>query len=572
MDNATLTVRDYLQAILRRRWLVVVMVAAAVGAVLIMTALQPAIYSSEAQILVEPRAASTVFEQDRLDEPLAQNLDRAIQTEIRVIEGQEVRRRVQQDLALDQLPPEVSAQALGATDVVSLVVRSEDAQTAQILADAYVESYMSIRREQVVEGQLAAIDAIDAELAELQASIDAIDAELAGGPDASLDAQRQALVNQQSAFNGRLGELQVDTALTTGGVSYVRAAELPDDPVAPTPKRNLILAVIAGLVLGVGAALLVDYLDESLESADDVIALEGPPVLAVIPVEPPPDARPIALSEPGTFAVESYRGLRTNLLFLALDAPLGVIQLTSALPGEGKTTTASNLAVVLGAAGKRVIVVDADLRKPRLHDVFGAAPVPGLTEVALGYPVDDAVRPVADGVHLLSAGAAPANPGELLLNPRLHQVLRDLADRYDHVLVDSPPVLPVADAVALSRAVDGVLVIAQAGRTTRRSLSDTLGRLDQVDARVLGVVLNRASTGRAAYQGYGYGYSGGYGSNYAAERGLAAVDVHAGEASPIEPAVAAEHDPDAPEPTLSTNGTGAQRDPDVPESTRRVAP
>lgn len=532
MDDATLTVRDYLRAILRRRWLVVIMVAAAVGAVLIMTALQPAVYSSEAQILVEPRAASAVFQPEGLNEPLAQNLDRAIQTEIRVMEGQQVRRAVQTSLGLDEPPPEVTARAVGATDVVSLVVRSEDAQTAQILTDAYVEAYMTIRRDQAVSGQLAATAELEQKIAELQTSIDAIDAQLAVGPDDSLVAQRQALVNQQASFNGRLGELQVDTALTTGGVSYVRTAELPDDPIAPTPKRNLILAVIAGLVLGVGAALLVDYLDESIESADDVAAIEGPPVLALIPVEPPPDSRPISISEPSTFAVEGYRGLRTNLLFLAMDAPLGVIQLTSALPGEGKTTTASNLAVVLGAAGKRVVVVDADLRKPRLHEIFGTAQMPGLTDVALGYPIEEAVRSVADGVHLLGAGAAPANPGELLLNPRLHRVLRDLADRYDHVIVDSPPVLPVADAVSLSRAVDGVLVIAQAGRTTRRSLADTLGRLDQVEAKVLGVVLNRAPTGRSTYRGYGYGYSDAYGSNYAKDRGLPKIPA----SNPAEPA------------------------------------
>lgn len=520
MDEAALTVRDYLRAILRRKWLVAVMVGATVGAALVMTLLQPAIYQSEAQILVQPRATSTLF-QEQDSEPFAQNLDRAIQTEIRVMEGQQVRLRVRDTLGLGELPPAVSAQAVGATDVVSLVVRSKDARTAQVLADAYVDAYMDIRREQALASLDDATAELQAKIDELQGQIDDLDQQIAGQPSDSLTAQRQALVNQQATFKGRMGELQVDAALTTGGVSYVRTAELPGDPVEPTPKRTLILALIAGLVLGVGAALLVDYLDESLSSAEDVAALGGPPVLAVVPAESPPDRRPIALSSPNSFAVESYRGLRTNVLFLGLDRPLRVLQLTSALPGEGKTTTTSNLAVVLAGAGKQVVVVDADLRKPRLHDVFGAAPMPGLTEVILGHPIDDALRKIDENLYVLTAGSAPANPGEMLLSPRVAAVINELAARFDHVLIDSPPLIPVADAVAVSGAADGVLVVAQAKRTSKRALADALGRLEQVNANVLGVVLNRAATGRAAYRGYGYGYGYGYTSRSKSGAGAA---------------------------------------------------
>lgn len=520
MDEAALTVRDYLRAILRRKWLVAVMVGATVGAALVMTLLQPAIYQSEAQILVQPRATSTLF-QEQDSEPFAQNLDRAIQTEIRVMEGQQVRLRVRDTLGLGELPPAVSAQAVGATDVVSLVVRSKDARTAQVLADAYVDAYMDIRREQALASLDDATAELQAKIDELQGQIDDLDQQIAGQPSDSLTAQRQALVNQQATFKGRMGELQVDAALTTGGVSDVRTAELPGDPVEPTPKRTLILALIAGLVLGVGAALLVDYLDESLSSAEDVAALGGPPVLAVVPAESPPDRRPIALSSPNSFAVESYRGLRTNVLFLGLDRPLRVLQLTSALPGEGKTTTTSNLAVVLAGAGKQVVVVDADLRKPRLHDVFGAAPMPGLTEVILGHPIDDALRKIDENLYVLTAGSAPANPGEMLLSPRVAAVINELAARFDHVLIDSPPLIPVADAVAVSGAADGVLVVAQAKRTSKRALADALGRLEQVNANVLGVVLNRAATGRAAYRGYGYGYGYGYTSRSKSGAGAA---------------------------------------------------
>ena len=503
MDTVPLTVHDYLRALMRRRWLLLIMVVCTLAGALTMTVLQKPIYRSEAEILVEPRPSTEVFQQEA--EPLAQNLDRAIQTEIRVVEGELVRMRVRDNLGLASLPPRVDATADG-TDVVTISVRSKDKGTAQVLADAYVEAYINVRREQAVANLEAAGGELESQISDLQAQIEAIDLQLEDAPNDSLAAQRQALVNQQATFSERLSELQIDAALTTGGVSFVRPADVPDDPLVPTPRRTLILALIAGIIFGIAAALLVDYLDESVASADDVAAAGGPPVLAVVPVEAPHGNLPMAMSSPTSHSVESYRGLRTNVLFLGLDSPLRVIQLTSALPGEGKTTTATNLAVVLAAADKRVVLVDADLRKPRVHTTFGIDQMPGLTEVILGHPVDDALRVVADGLSVLPAGSAPANAGEMLLSQRVANVLRTLSEQFDFVIIDSPPVLPVADAVGIAGAVDGVLLVAQAKRLSRRALADAMGRLDQVGASVFGAVLNQAPKGRGAYGAYGYGY------------------------------------------------------------------
>ncbi len=529
-----LTVRDYLRALRRRVWLILSAVIATVLGASVMTMLQDPIYSSEAEILIEPRTSSDVFANDA--EPLAQNLDRAIQTEIRVLEGQQVRLRVQELLGLATLPPQVDATADG-TDVVSVAVRSKDALTAQILANTYAEAYVDVRRDQATATLTAASEEIEARVLDLQAQIDQLDPD-----DPSVEAQRQALVNQQAAFRSQLDQLRVDTILNTAGVSYVRAAELPSKAVLPTPVRTIVMAAIAGLIAGIAVALLVDYLDETVVSPEDVTALGGPPVLAVVPVEAPPDNRPLAMSEPGSHSVESYRGLRTNVLFLGLDTPLRLIQLTSALPAEGKTTTAANLAVVLAAAGKRVVLVDADLRKPRLHAVFGVNQTPGLTEVILGSSIDDALREIREGLHVLPAGSAPANPAELLLSQRVTSMLRTLAERFEYVIVDSSPLLPVADAVGIAGAADAVLLVAEADRVSRRALSDALARLGQVGANVLGVVLNRAPRRRSGYgrRGYGYGYGYGYGDSHAGRSGIEATAV-------TSSAVVAEHDRPAQE-------------------------
>ncbi len=490
-----MTIRDYARVVVRRKWIVIIAVVASVVGALIMSLAQDPIYEAEAQMLVEPRLGAAVFQQDPTLN--VQNLERAIQTEIQVLEGQRVRERVQEDLGLDALPANVRASPVGSTDVVSARVRSKDPRTAQVLADAYVQAYASTRREQAIDSLQLAETELSNKVDELQAQIDDAD-----------PAQRQALVTQQAAFKERLDQLQIDAALTTGGTSVVKSADVPATPVEPRPLRTVVLAAFVGLLLGLAAAFLVDYLDDSIRTADDLQALTDAPVLAVVPVEPPPDNRPIALSEPHEFAVEIYRGLRTNVQFLGLDRALRVIQVTSSLPGEGKTTTATNLAVVLAQAGSRTLLVDADLRKPRIHEVFAAAPSPGLTELLLGEDVRMVVHDVGDGLHIVTAGAVPPNPSEMLSTPRVAATVADLAADYDYVILDSAPLLPVADSVALARVVDGVLVVTQANRVSARDVRGAFERLERVGARPIGVVLNRArGGGTEAGYGYGYGYS-----------------------------------------------------------------
>jgi capsular exopolysaccharide synthesis family protein len=236
----------------------------------------------------------------------------------------------------------------------------------------------------------------------------------------------------------------------------------------------------------------------------------------VVPVDPPPDDRPIALSEPGHESVEAYRGLRTNLQFLGMDRPMSVIQLTSSMAGEGKTTTSANLAVVLAQAGHRVALVDSDLRRPRLHEVFGVPQAPGFTDLLLGADAKDSVNHIDVGgegrLSLFTAGVIPSNPSEMLSGRRTRQLLAEMGAHYDYVIVDSAPILPVSDSVALAASVDGVLVVTQAERITAEEVGETVERLDRVGAPILGMVLNRAS--KLARGDYYYG-------GYAATRPMA---------------------------------------------------
>lgn len=222
--------------------------------------------------------------------------------------------------------------------------------------------------------------------------------------------------------------------------------------------------------------------------------------------------RPLIVeTEPDSPSAEAYRALRTNLQFLSADGPLGVIVVTSAGPEEGKTTVTANLAAAMAKAGDRVIVVGADLRKPTLHEVFGCSRDIGLTSVLTGHMEwEDALQTTpVEGIRLLASGPIPPNPAELLGSERMHQLLSELRGEADMVIVDAPPVLNVADAVVLSRWVDGYLYVVSVGLTPREAIKEGKRRLDQVGARLLGTVVNRIDGRSASYAYYQYSYKEG---------------------------------------------------------------
>ncbi len=493
--TAGTTLRDYGNVLRRRKWLVIASTLIAIAVAVGLSASQTPIYSTSSQVLVESRSQDGLFENQNsyVDE-------RAIETEIRIIEGEAVQSRVQENLGLDSPPSPAAATAVGYTDVIEITVRDANAVNAQTLANAYAEAYVDVRREQSVNELLAASTEVQRAIDDLQAQLDEL---------AEDDPTRGPLIAQLSNFATTLDQLRVDAALRTGGVAIIKSAGLPVTPVEPTPERTAVLAAVVGLLIGVGAAFLIEYLDDKVRSEDDLEAATDRPVLAVVPVDPPPDNRPIAISEPTHEIVEAYRGLRTNLQFLGLDRPIRVVQVTSSMAGEGKTTTSANLAVVLAQAGLRVALVDGDLRRPRLHEVFGIPQTPGLTDLLLGMDAKDVVHRVeVDGGNVLSvyaSGTVPSNPSEMLSGRRSHQLLTEMGSHYDYVIVDSAPILPVSDSVALAGSVDGVVVVAHAGRVTEGRVVESLERLERVGAPVLGMVLNqvsKVSKGDYTYGGY----------------------------------------------------------------------
>jgi capsular exopolysaccharide synthesis family protein len=442
----------------------------------------------------------------------------ATATEIEVMRSQVVRDAVREELGY---VPAVGISQKGQTTVVSISSESEDPVAAAAAANAYAKAYISTRRQQLIDDMAVASDEMGRQIAAIDEQLANLGDEQPGEPS-SISEERHSLEVQRSGYDAQRSQLQLASNLTqTGGAQLVSEAGVPTSPVRPTPSRNIAIGVIMGFLLGVGAAFLRDYLDDSVKTKEELEQATGLTALGLIPFLPSwrdkREAALISMSDPSSPPAEAYRTLRTSIQFMSIERPIQLLQVTSPLASEGKTTTIANLAVAMARSGQRVSIVCCDLRRPRLHEFVGLQNEVGFTSVLLGHvSLDEAlqVSPDLPGVTVLSSGPTPPNPSELLGSDRAAQVFADLRDISDIVLVDTPPVLPVTDALIVAGVVDATLLIASASRTSRRDVQRATELLEQLGAPLIGCVLNGVQTGSG--RGYGYGY--GYGYTYTASR------------------------------------------------------
>lgn len=288
-------------------------------------------------------------------------------------------------------------------------------------------------------------------------------------------------------------------------ISPVRLATAPTVPSAPNTKLNIALGLLVGLALGVGIAVLREVLDTGIRTEAHIRQVTSSSIIGKIDYdEDAPDHPLIVQTHPQSLRAEAFRRLRTNLQFLDVAGRPRTIVITSSLPGEGKSTTAINVAITLADAGAKVILVDADLRRPSVAPYMGIEGNVGLTTVLIGRAsVEDVVQPWGNGnLHVLPSGQIPPNPSELLGSTSMANLLESLSETYDMVLIDTPPLLPVTDAAVLSRITGGALVVVGANTVNRQQLGESMRALETVGARVLGLVVNRLTHKK----GHSYGY------------------------------------------------------------------
>ena len=505
---------------LRRRWVMIVTVTVGVFvSVYLLSAIQPKVYSAHAEVQISPAPHANGDQPAPSDDPTIMGNEiyvfstAAMREQVNVMIGPEAASEVA-GVSVTQVPD---------TDVLRIRARSTSPEVARDAADAYAASFQRLRQADRTAAANQQKAELDAQVEELSVEIAARDQEIvdAGGVGqpgteaATLD--RATMVSEQAELKAEIRALERQAKDAARTVSIKKPAGLPKLPDSPTPLRDAGVAATVAFIFAVGLAFLLEQLDTHIKSPDQIErAIPGVPVLGSIPFagsRRPSRFRTVdrEIVAPTSSAAEAYRTLATSLRFSSLGKEKRTILITSSSGGEGKTTASANLAAVLAESGLRVVVVSADLRRPMLGTVLHVNDTEkGLTSAMLG---DDDLSacfvsvslPSGRSLLVLPAGPLPHEPAVLLGSDMFGTVLdRIKRAGADFILVDCAPVLPVSDPLAAARHVDGVIVMSLYNKTKVQSLVETLDRLEQVDAEVIGVVLNGVPRKGNQYGYYGY--------------------------------------------------------------------
>jgi succinoglycan biosynthesis transport protein ExoP len=523
------TLSDYVGVLRRRIWILVVAVVVAVGAAYFVSSRETPAYKAEAQVqigsnslaqVLNPGAkvSSTVVEQEVAT--AAQNAHTTTVAHLTLkaagISG----------MTAQKLLDETAITPSTTSTFVTFAVTDRDPARAQKLATTFADQYVKWSNSKAVAGLESKIRAAQKQVTTLTRRINQINQQTQSTRSSqALQTLLGKAVNQLQQLQNAQSALSNNNSVSQNATSASK--------VRPLTTRNLAMGFGLGIVIGLVLVSLAEALDTRIRSSDEVSQRLGLSLLTRIPI-PPRSLRKQGslgmLDDEGGLQTEAYRKLRINLDFANLQMKARTIMVTSAGEQEGKSTTVGNLAVALARAGRRVILVDLDLRKPYLDHFFDLTGKPGLTDVALGnVTLDQAMwsipvpgsdgGPQAGALHVLPSGPMPPNPADLIESTVVSEILLDLAERADIVLIDSAPLLPVSDGVVLSNKVDAMLVVVRASTVRRPVLTELQRVLTACPAAKLGFVLTGSEEGDG--YGYGYGYSG-YGSSAPAARPAAA--------------------------------------------------
>lgn len=533
---------QYVRIVLKRWWLILLLVVVGLSSAVYYTSRQAPVYRSTVTLLLSPAAN----QESLLPQYLSDRTGQLAQTYTRYLRTRTFAELVIEREALaigaDELVASVEARVVEGTQFFEITASGSTPERAQqlatVIANNFIQENLAQQRDQLAAAQSAsesgAMQSLlreklererqyyEQQVAALREQVEQIRTQ---PPSSARDEVLGQVQEQLSSYEERLLTIMSDQIALQpqvqnnriNTVSVIEPATLPTGPVGTRRVQNILIALLGSLTVGILLAFSLEYLDYTVKGPDELEALIGQPPLGILADTGNGAAGSdalVVLSSPHSPTAEAYRALRTSIRFSRVGKDLRSLVVTSAGPGEGKTTTAANLAIVLAQSGQRVLLVDADLRRPAVHKRFGLINNLGLSSLMLAEnPTDSFIierhlqpGPV-DNLHILTSGPIPPNPAELLSTEVAHQLFEVLEEQVDCVVYDTPPALTVTDAVILGSRVDAVLQVILAGSTRRDVTVRCRDVLQRVGANVLAPILNRVKTTDVGYYHYYYYYS-----------------------------------------------------------------
>ena len=518
MESST-DLKQYFALFVRWLWLIALAtVLAAAAAYGISKQIQPT-YQSTTRILINQAPAS-----QQTDYTSILTSERLAQTYAQMITAQPILDEVIQNLNLGLTPTKLkeatTVQLVRDTQLIDVSITNQDPNLAASIANEMVNVF--VRQTQAMEASRysSSKQNLEKQLADLDQKIKENNASLAAlptGPSTERDKLEAYQAQYQQTYTNLLQsyeQVRVAEAQTTSNLVQVQKAQPSQIPVSPKVLQNTLLAGVVGLMLAVGGVFLIEYLDDTVKNPEDITRGLGVPVIGYIAEIPEMTEKVDGDARPRSPVSEAFRVLRPNLGFARAAQPIKTILVTSPGPSEGKSTIAANLATIITQGGKKVILLDADLRRPATHKLVKTTNRLGLSDIFLGKPIQEVLQTygTTSQLQVITSGSIPPNPAELLSSERMVQLLDELKEMADVVIIDSPPFV-VSDASVLASRVDGVLMVIQPGVTFKDATASMVEQLKRANARVLGAVFNRIPRNRGYYYG-GYRYYSPYQSGY----------------------------------------------------------
>ncbi len=524
----TVRLEDYMRIARERSWIIVLsIVVVAVIAVYMSVSTTP-LYNTSARLVYQKNDLELAVSGYGLN-TYDYDKDRSIATAVAAIRNSQTMAEAVKallgsdtDKSASALMGMVSVSVSEGSDLVDITAVSTDPQEAAKVANAYAREFIIYRQ--------------NADRATVAAAREVVKDQLDGLSPEELQGDYGLMLREKQET------LRILEAMQNGRFTLMREAAVPNAPYTPQTQRNIILAIVVGLVLGIGLAFLVEYLDKRIKDEKGLERATGLPVLASVPAvggkwksakKGERSAEVIGFEGSSSMLLESFRTLRSSLQYFETEGGPRTLLVTSGLPQEGKTVTTVNLAISLALSGQRAIVLEADLRKPMIHKYLnldnkvglssvlaGQSSIPGAMQLVLMEDfLPESSRRSNDGVdtgvirknlYCVTSGPLPPNPAELLASARMSNVIQELRQLCDFLLIDTPPVLPVSDALTLAAEADAVIVTARLHHSTREEMSEVRNVLDRAGVRVIGVVAGGIKTSRGYYYKRGYNYGYGY--------------------------------------------------------------